>query len=77
MTTDRLLAWMASSGSDPLPLGTTVEPYGFVSAVVSQHEGDGERYYMLTNADGDVALMPADDIERMVVEREADPKEPE
>jgi hypothetical protein len=46
----------------PLPLGTTVRPYGKISAI--SYRG-GERYYMFTRASGkDVSLVPADIIER-------------
>jgi hypothetical protein len=41
--------------SEPLPLGTVVKPYGKIGAVMFT---GGERYYMLTSKDGDVAMMP-------------------
>lgn len=39
----------------PLALGTVVKPYGKIGAVMFT---GGERYYMLTNGNGDTALMP-------------------
>lgn len=44
----------------PLPLGTSVPPYGTIVAV----RWDGyERYYFLTNQHGNTAMLPADNIE--------------
>lgn len=49
------------SPQPPLPLGTQVEPWGTVGAVMTN---GGERYYMLTDRYGVVSLMPATDVER-------------
>lgn len=45
---------------EPLAIGTYVEPYGKVAAVLTT---GGERYYMLESDDGVVYLMPADVVE--------------
>ena len=44
----------------PLNLGTFVKPYGKIAAISFR---DGERYYILVDKRGGVALMPADVIE--------------
>ena len=40
----------------PLAFGTKVEPYGEISAVLWT---GGERYYLLSNGEGDAAMIPA------------------
>jgi len=44
----------------PLPIGTKVKPYGEIAAVCLT---GGERYYMLVDKHGCVALMPSEVIE--------------
>lgn len=45
----------------PLAIGTEVKPYGRIGAVGIR---DGERYYVLVDKHGDVALMPGSILER-------------
>lgn len=50
----------------PIPLGTSIEPYGEVSAVGSI---DGERYYWMVDWRGDVAMLPACTLEKSMTDR--------
>lgn len=45
-----------------IPIGDMVQPYGTVGAILIT---GGERYYMLTDADGVVSLMPGDHVEAL------------
>lgn len=63
----RSLASIVPPLKPALPLGTIVEPFGRVAAVLSL---GGERYYHLIDRHGNVSKMPAVDIERMAREQE-------
>lgn len=56
--------------TEPLPLGTVVNPWGPIRAVGVT---DGERYYWFSKGRGDVSMMPARLVEPMYADQSRKP----